>query len=97
MVNCSDHQDLSQNYGTRIRLATINSCTGMEAGVVFVLGVSHLLNALNNLNLDEEERRALYQEQTRKLYVAMTRAGQKLVLFSAEKLPAHVAQYVTVA
>ena len=39
------------------------------------------------LDLETEERELAYRESMRKLYVAMTRAGQKLVLFSTEKLP----------
>ena len=65
----------------------INSCTGMEAGVTFVLGVGALLRRAQNLELNSEESELAYRESIRKLYVSMTRAGQKLVLFSTEKLP----------
>ncbi len=87
VVNCNDHEDLKKNLGDKIRIMTINSCTGMEAGIIFVLGVGDLLDKANNLDLSNEEKVVVQQETTRKLYVAMTRAGQKLVLFSTEKLP----------
>ena len=86
VVNCNDPQDI-QNLGHKIRLMNINSCTGMEAGVTFVLGVGALLNRAENLELETEERELAYRESMRKLYVSMTRAGQKLVLFSTQKLP----------
>ena len=94
VVNCNDRNDLDNNLGSRIRVMSINSCTGMESGVTFVLGVGDLLNAANNIELSEDEREVIKQESTRKLYVAMTRAGQKLVLLSTERLPDRVAGYV---
>jgi ATP-dependent exoDNAse (exonuclease V) beta subunit len=65
----------------------VNSCTGMEAGMVFVLGIGCLLNKAKNIELQAEEQQQMQHESIRKLYVAMTRAGQKLVLFSTENLP----------
>lgn len=86
VVNCNDTKDLI-NLGDRIRLMSINSCTGMESGVTFVLGVGNLMNQSKSLDLGDDEREVTHKESIRKLYVAMTRAGQKLVLFSTEKLP----------
>lgn len=86
VVNCNDPKDI-HNLGNRIRLMSINSCTGMESGITFVLGIGSLLSQASNLDLGDDEREITYQESIRKLYVAMTRAGQKLVLFSTEKLP----------
>jgi superfamily I DNA/RNA helicase len=86
VVNCNDAKDI-QNLDGRVRLMSINSCTGMESGVTFVLGVGSLMSQAENLDLGDDEREMTYQESIRKLYVAMTRAGQKLVLFSTEKLP----------
>ncbi len=83
----------SRDQRGKIRIMTINSCTGMEAGVIFVLGVGGLLDKVNNIGLNEEEKAEIYQESTRKLYVAMTRAGQRLVLFSTQKLPASVEKH----
>ena len=90
VVNCNDQTDPAENLGGKIRLMTINSCTGMEAGIIFVLGVGDLLDKTNSLDLSDDEKIVVQQESTRKLYVAMTRAGQKLVLFSTEKFPENV-------
>jgi len=90
VVNCNDRNDLTENLGGKIRLMSINGCTGMEAGIIFVLGAGRLLNKSNNLDLSDDEKVVVQQESTSKLYVAMTRAGQKLVLFSTEKFPENV-------
>lgn len=87
VVNCNDAQDIQHNLGNKIRLMNINSCTGMESGITFVLGIGELMNQARHLDLGDDEREIAYKGSIRKLYVAMTRAGQKLVLFSTEKLP----------
>ena len=96
VVNCNDNLDMAANLGERIRLMSINSCTGMEAGVTFVLGVGELLNKENNIDLSDDEQQLLHQESIRKLYVAMTRAGQKLVLFSTQNLPKQLEAHVDI-
>ncbi len=89
VINCNDSKEKTSQKN-RIRVMSINSCTGMEAGVIFVLGVGPLLDKSRNLDLNDDEKRIVYSESIRKLYVAMTRAGQKLVLFSTERLPQEV-------
>ena len=96
VVNCNDFKDLTSNLGGRIRLASINSCTGMESGVAFVVGIGPLLNEENNLDLKEDEREIVRHESLRRLYVAMTRAGQKLILLSTQKLPNKVEALVDI-
>jgi ATP-dependent exoDNAse (exonuclease V) beta subunit len=59
----------------------------MESGVTFILGAGDLLNKHRNLDLLEDEKNILRSESYRKLYVAMTRAGQKLVIFSTDRFP----------
>lgn len=51
VVNCNHRDDLENNLGDKIRIMTINSCTGMEAGIIFVLGVGGLLDKENSLDL----------------------------------------------
>ncbi len=92
VLNCNDWKDI--NIGGKIRLMNINSCTGMESGLVFVLGAGELISHTKNIDFDESERKLAYEESYRKLYVAMTRAGQRLVLFSTEKFPARINDYV---
>lgn len=69
----------------------------MESGVTFVLGLGELMNHAKNIDLEDTEREFAQQESLRKLYVSMTRAGQRLALFSTEKLPESVHDYVEVS
>ncbi len=97
VINCNDSTEVNGDWGSRIRLMNINSCTGMESGVTFVLGVGELISQSKNLDLLDSELSDVYKESIRRLYVAMTRAGQKLVLFSTECLPEHLDEFVDVS
>jgi hypothetical protein len=63
-------------------VTTLNAATGLEAPVVILLGMSHLLEAEEDTRLSEEERRELCRDHTRMLYMGFTRAGQRLVVLS---------------
>lgn len=91
-VNSQQHRNADP--GNKIRVMSINSCTGIEAPVVLILGTGELIKSYNDLRLDDAERQQVMQEPIRKLYVAMTRAAQKLVIFSTEPLPDILAEYV---
>lgn len=73
-----------------LRLANLETATGLEARVVFLIGVESLLADSERPDIDPEERAAIAEEGARKLYMAMTRAGQRLVLLSSRRLPAFV-------
>lgn len=94
VINYNDKNDLASVEGSRIKLLNINSCTGMEAATVLVIGAGYILNQVQNLQFSATEKEEAQQEALRKLYVAMTRAGQKLVVFSNEALPASVTAHV---
>ncbi|MGL6117511.1 UvrD-helicase domain-containing protein [Plesiomonas sp.] len=96
VINYNNPKELALNIGSKIKLLSINSCTGMESGSVFVLGAGHIINQPKNLQLSESEKEEALQESMRKLYVAMTRAGQKLVVFSTEEFPASVEKYIVI-
>ncbi|MCC7359639.1 MAG: DEAD/DEAH box helicase, partial [Anaerolineales bacterium] len=66
--------------GDFIRVCTLNAVTGLESPIVFVMGVHELYEEEQSLRLSEEERAELIRDNTRKLYMAITRAGQRLVL-----------------
>ncbi|MFC7337662.1 UvrD-helicase domain-containing protein [Haloferula chungangensis] len=63
-------------------VARLNSATGLEAAVVFLLGVDRLLEAEGDPRLDPEARAERAADHTRLLYMAATRAGRRLVIFS---------------
>jgi len=62
-----------------LRLANLETATGLEGGAVFLLGMESLLA------LEGEGAR---EADARKLYMAMTRASHRLVMLSTEAVPA---------
>jgi superfamily I DNA/RNA helicase len=66
-------------------VTTLNAATGLEAPVVFLLGMDHLLESEGDLRLSEDERRDLRRDHTRMLYMGFTRAGQRLVVLRSGK------------
>lgn len=71
----------------QIRVCTLNAATGIESPIVFIAGVNALYEAEQSVRLSEEERAELIRDNTRKLYMACTRAGQRLVLTYSGELP----------
>lgn len=86
-VNANDYSQTLKNFAERVQIMSINSCTGIESPIVFVHGAGELITPCNNIRLTPEEQQQVKEVQYRKLYVAMTRAAQKLVIFSTERLP----------
>ena len=80
-----------------LRMAYLETATGLEGGIVFLVGVEALFGQGLHPSLSEEERHAAREENARKLYMAMTRAGQRLVLISSQRLPAAIERLFAVA
>lgn len=80
-----------------LRMASVGTATGLEAGVVFLIGMESLVSAAAQAQWaalpDQESRTAATEEHTRKLYMAMTRAGQSLVLLAAQPVAPTIARY----
>jgi superfamily I DNA/RNA helicase len=76
-----------------LRMANLGAATGLEASIVFVLGVDALLSGRTPEGAGPEEAAALREEDARKLYMAMTRAGQRLVLIAREELPENIGKF----
>ena len=66
----------------------LNAGAGLESPIVFLVGLRDLFEEEQSLRLSDEERESLIRDNTRKLYMAATRAGQRLVLTYAGDLPA---------
>jgi hypothetical protein len=66
--------------GNYVRVTTINAGTGLEAPVVFLMGLHQYFEKENSLRLSEDDRVELVLSNTRKIYMAATRAGQRLVM-----------------
>ncbi len=80
--------DPKDNYpGDYIRVTTINAGAGLESPIVFLVGLRLLFEEEQSLRLSDEEREGLIRDNTRRLYMAATRAGQRLVLTYSGELP----------
>ncbi len=73
--------------GNYVRVTTINAGTGLEAPVVFLMGLQQLFEQENSLRLSEDDRVELVLNNTRKIYMAATRAGQRLVMTFVGQVP----------
>jgi superfamily I DNA and RNA helicase len=71
----------------RIRVCSLHAATGLEAPIVFLMGVRALYEAEQSVRLSEGEQAELIRDNTRKLYMACTRAGQRLVLTYVGEVP----------
>ena len=71
----------------QIRVCSLNAATGLESPIVFLMGIHDLYEMEQSLRLSEEERADLIRDNTRKLYMACTRAGQRLVITYVGELP----------
>ncbi|MBN1177962.1 MAG: DEAD/DEAH box helicase, partial [Anaerolineae bacterium] len=80
--------------GDFIRVTTINAGTGLESPIVFVAGTHEMFEMEKSLRLSADEREALVRENTRKLYMAFTRAGQRLILTYRGELPESLQELV---
>lgn len=65
---------------SQTRVTTIGACTGLEAPVVILIGLDRLFEAEEKLDLDPTERDELIKRNTKKVFAALTRAAQKLLI-----------------
>lgn len=70
-----------------LRMANVDTATGLEGAIVFLLGIEHLFLDALLPGVTDDELVASVEERARKLYMAMTRAGQRLVVISSQRLP----------
>jgi superfamily I DNA/RNA helicase len=68
-------------------MAYLDTATGLEGCNVLLIGVEDLFFSGRVAGLGDDEQAERRDENARKLYMAMTRAGQRLVVVSAQRLP----------
>lgn len=78
--------------GEYVRVTTLNAGTGLESPIVFLVGLNQLFEEEQSLRLSDDEREQLIRKNTRKVYMAATRAGQRLVLTYVGELPEGIKQ-----
>jgi len=79
-----------------LRVSRLEAATGLEAATVFILGIDAITTAHLNMSLNEDEKKETQTESAKKLYMAMTRASQKLIMLSTEKVPNELEKVVDV-
>jgi len=84
----ADPKDLRP--GDYVRVTTINAGTGLESPLVFLAGLNQLFEEEQSLRLSDEEREQMTIDNTRKIYMAAARAGQRLVFTYVGELPAEL-------
>ena len=75
-----------------LRMANVDTATGLEGAIVFLLGVEHLFIDALVSGITDDEHAANLEERARKMYMAMTRAGQRLIVISSQRLPSAMEQ-----
>ena len=73
--------------GNYVRVTTLNAGAGLESPIVFLVGLRNLFEEEQSLRLADDERESIRRDNTRKIYMAATRAGQRLVITYVGDLP----------
>lgn len=73
--------------GNFVRVTTISAGPGLESPIVFLVGLRALFEEEQSLRLSDDEREELIQNNTKKVFMAATRAGQRLVFTYVGELP----------
>lgn len=94
------HDELARALGTHrvgdarkaavtraVRVCSIDAATGLEAPIVFLLGGAELLEREGDLQMVSAQREELRRDNTRRLYMAFTRAGMRLFITWVGQVP----------
>jgi superfamily I DNA/RNA helicase len=73
--------------GDFVRVTTLNAGAGLESPIVFLVGLRELFEQEQSIRLSDDEREEVIRDVTRKVYMATTRAGQRLVFTFVGDLP----------
>lgn len=82
----------SNAHPDAIRVLSLDAATGLESRVVFLLGAHALYEQEQALRISEEERIDRIRQNTKRLYTAITRAGQCLFITYSGIIPQDLIQ-----
>jgi superfamily I DNA/RNA helicase len=68
-----------------LKIVALNAATGLESPIVFLCGIDSLFEQEDRIGLDASEREELIRDNTRRIYMGMTRACQRLVVAYASE------------
>jgi len=80
--------------GDYVRVTTLNAGAGIESPIVFLVGLRELFEEEQSIRFSDEEKIELIRDNTRKIYMATTRAGQRLVISYVGKLPDEIQRII---
>ena len=91
-LNKTEHKKQPPNGHEQdyLRVANVDSATGLEANIVILIGIENLLADADLSGIAADERAPQKEENARKLYMAMTRAGQCLILVASQRVAVEV-------
>ena len=79
-----DHRDPAKGS---VAITSLNAATGIERPIVLLLGLDRLFEKEGDPRLTEAEQQELVRDHTRKVYMAITRAGERLLIsFRSERV-----------
>jgi hypothetical protein len=78
------------NRSSFCTVSSLNAVTGLEAAIVFVLGLDRLLEDETDPRLDTETLAELRSVHAKMMYVATTRAARRLVIYAKGKALEHL-------
>jgi len=81
--------------GDYVRVTTLNAGAGLESPIVFLVGLRELFEEEQSIRLSDDEREEIIRDNTRKVYMAATRAGQRLVFTYVGDMPEMLKQVFT--
>ena len=73
-------KELSAISTGRVRVSSLNAATGLESPIVFLCGLDSLFEKEQTLGLEAADREEILRDNTRRIYMAVTRAGRKLLI-----------------
>jgi hypothetical protein len=76
-VRFLDHDESARGA---VAFTTLGRATGIERPIVFLAGLDTYFEQENDPRLDPRERSDQRRDHTRKIYMALTRAGEKLII-----------------
>ena len=80
--------DPKNNYpGNYVRVTTLNAGAGLESPIVFLVGLQELFEEEQSVHLSDDKRVDLIHDNSSKIYMAATSAGQRLVFTFVGDLP----------
>jgi superfamily I DNA/RNA helicase len=88
-ISIVDLKNQDTSTVTGVRICSLEAATGLEAPIVMVFGIDSLLQKEGDPHMSAEERNSLVRANTKRLYMAFTRAMTRLIVFLPKEYAEH--------